>query len=362
MPKALIRDGRPTFSNWIGTGANTETEDYQLADFGTVAASSNSTEKYLSLEFNADFGGSSDAVYEDIRVWLANSPERTNSGLYIQGNTVKATPGTVTLPSGTLIGTNPFNAKKLAAGTYYQSGDKAIRYLQMQLQNGVSTAYNLSNEYRENPVIMVDFQRRDSAVSKLNTYDILNDARGFGHLFTYSDVALYAALDSNRAVWQYVSGIKDNSFSINQGQERVSWTTGKPDVTFHELISSVVTEAKFKLDSISPAWRAIAFNTTATENATDNTIDWEQSGIARPPVYYKYALEWRTMGGFRVWLEMPKGSLTPAGEEAPGGDDFAGLDFMIKGLAYGVNKTVSKMRVSRTPMERAAIETTWVLS
>lgn len=356
MSATRITDLVGSYSDWTGASGATENTNQTSLDFGTVAASASGTHKNLSVEFTA---GSS-TVYDDIRFWLLNDRAWTAHTWYAKLVTTATTPATTALTGGAAIGTSPDGATKGAAGTYFNvSSNAAIRYLQLQLQVGSSpSVINQGNELLMNPILVTEFQRTAQATTKLRGDYTAIETYDQGYLFTFSDVNLYKIDGTGDGRWQLIAAIKEDSFDLNLAQERVEWMKGKPSATYHQAISKVMTECKFKVDMIDPKWMSLAFDTSATEDTTDNTVDVAIDTYTRPVQYPAWVIEWRMIGGFMARLYVPKGKLSLSGSLQPGGSEFAGAEFTLTGLANG-NRRVSTLRTSLTPIEQAMIPLTF---
>lgn len=337
-------------------------------DLGIVAGGGNGDTQMLTFGFNSDFD---DSVFEDIRAFVLNMPPTlVDAGHVIEIDFAPdlawlVAQNTLFASAVPVVGNPDAAFKEPSASAYQGAGgtpaQKQIGTIALQLNPGSPAAWNWANEYLVSPTLAVEFQRKDSATTKLRVdYSNLDFVQG--QLFTFSEVELYEVLTdtSGSDWWQLQGAITDESFDLNLTTEVIEWMKGKPGVTFHQALSTIITEAKFNLFEDDPRWMSRSLDITPTENTTDNTIDISLDGRTRPVVYGHYVIQWFTQGGFRVMLDIPKGNLTPTGSTVPGGAEFAGKEYTIKALGAGAQtKNISNLRCTRTPVEQILVPMTY---
>jgi hypothetical protein len=376
MPQDRITYSNPTWrSHAFSTTAiiedqtATTLEPGDVLDLGTSAGGSPGNFAGLTLKFEDTFD---DSVYDTLRLWVMNWQNLTGHSIKGDFDDQLAWGVAQTNDVGTPVelakdpySTNATFTNATVANVYDNTaGNKQIETIALHSDPGASaTAWDYANEYLANPALVLEIPRVDASSTKLRpTYSGLDLADG--QLFTFSEVELYEVLTSGSTeFWQRRAAIKDQSFDINTGEDVINWDKYKPSATVHQAISTVMGEVKFQVDNIDPDFMARAFDETATENTTDETIDFALTAKTRAVNYKKYVIQWFTQGGFLVRMIMPKCKLTATGSFAPGGDDFAGVEFTLKAL---INNTTAKSlcttKWSRVPMEQAILPFTYAVT
>lgn len=337
-------------------------------DLGSIGAGTNGDCRGLTLKYAAGFD---DSLYDDIRLWIVNMLDLTDHSVEIAVDDRVA----LVFPTGTadvaisgsqLAAYDPYHANSIfangAVADIYTPATKLLESILIQAQGGTAPeTFDWSKVYMPNPALVIEMPRVDKDVTSLSAdYDTM-DIIG-GQLFTFSEVELYGIRENANGdeMWQLIAQIKDQSFDINDGEEVITWTKGKPAIPYHQAISEVMTEVKFQLDEETPKFIASAFDEVAVDNATDATIDFSLTGLSRPVVYQKFGVQWYTQGGFLVRKILPKVKLVKSGSMTPGGDDFAGSEYTMTTLAAdSFSKVLSTLKVTKVPTEQLIIPLTW---
>lgn len=329
--------------------AGVATPNKQFIDLGSVSGGANTRAAGLSLDFDANFD---DSVF-DVRLWMANNPRFTGHNWFMDIGAAKTFPAvseTAPLTTGIELPCSPANAPltRWAGATMYNATDNRIQELIVQLQTDAGARIvNPQSQVYTPPVLVLDFQRMDQAISGLNTDQFSADLES-GHLFTFSDVELYR-IDIN-GCWVNLSSIREETFEISNFAENVDWRKGKPMTTVIQALSNTISEVKFQLAQETPAISGEGIDIKPVNNTKDKTIDVRNSGRKRPTIESGFALRWRSEGGFQFTFIMDRAHLTRTGPIMPGASDaFAEAEYTITALQSGCDKDVSNLTCSVVP-------------
>lgn len=355
--------------SWIDDSSPTVLEPGDVLDLGTSAAGAAGNAEGFSVAFASNFD---DSVYDTLRLWITNAQILTGHDIKAQfaADQVGEATQTTALTTGTVVSlpTQPYHADaKISTATVanvYDSTNKWIETIVIQSNPaGGATPWDYADEYLSNPGLVLEIPRVDDTTTRLRAgYSGLDLADG--QLFTFSEVKLFEVLVSGSTeYWQLRAAIKDQSFTLKQGTEVISWDKYKPAATVHQAISTVMSEVTFQIDNEAPGFIASAFDEVAIDNATDQTVDIPLTAVTRPPIYTKYVVQWVTQGGFIARMVLPKCHLSATGDYVPGGDDFAGYEFSLKALVNNTSaKSLCTTKCTRIPMEQIVLPFTYAVT
>jgi hypothetical protein len=346
-----------------GVASPTRLSSQTGIDLGSVGASANSAQRGLTIQFESAFD---DSVFEETRAWIMNLPGFASHKFVIAAASGQSfTAGAATaIITGIDHPGNPYQAAKWTSS--YDSPSKRIRALLLQLQIGAAPAlHNQALSMLTNPVLVVEFQRRNSTITSLPTNQQMFDSLGEGELFTFSDVSIYEVrtnpADLTKEMWQYWGAVREETVQPNWGTDRVDWVKGKPTVTFHQALARIMSEVSFQLADPGPYLLAKAWDTNATTNEANNTVEISLNAVTRPTIKSHFVFEWRTQGGFIVRARYPKATMTIQGY-TPGASNFAELPITLTGLATGINREACLLAFTQTPSEQIFLPLTYTVA